>query len=173
MLWRAGLRVSEALALRAGDVELELGELRVLHGKGDRARTVGLDPLAAAIVARWSARRLEYPRPKAGALFCTITRGGAGGPVSSSYVRQALARAARRAGVEKAVRPHGLRHTHAAELAREGVPMHLIRRQLGHARLDTTARYVDHLAPREVIDAMRARSGSVELERAELDRGPT
>ena len=53
-----------------------------------------------------------------------------------------MPRLARRAGIEKRVHPHGLRHTHAAELAFEGAPMNLIEAQLGHSSLATTSRYL-------------------------------
>jgi integrase len=58
-----------------------------------------------------------------------------------------MPRLAIRAGIEKRVHPHGLRQTHAYELTMEGVPVPIIRQQLGHASLATTDRYVGHLAP--------------------------
>jgi integrase len=66
-------------------------------------------------------------------------------------------RLAAKAGIEKRVHPHGLRHTHAAELAREGVPMNVIQAQLGHSSLATTSRYLAHVAPQHVVEAMKAR----------------
>jgi site-specific recombinase XerD len=156
-LWRAGLRVGEALALFPKDVDLELGVIHILHGKGDRARSVGIDPPALALVERWLARRRELGIGPSRPLFCTITTGALGRPVQSSCVREMLKDLARKAGIERRVHPHALRHTHAAELARESVPVHVIRRQLGHLSLDTTARYVDHITPLEVIATMRAR----------------
>ncbi|MCP4248766.1 MAG: tyrosine-type recombinase/integrase [bacterium] len=53
VLWRGGLRIAEALALRPKELDPVLGSVRVLHGKGDKARTVGLDPQAFALVDRW------------------------------------------------------------------------------------------------------------------------
>jgi site-specific recombinase XerD len=64
---------------------------------------------------------------------------------------------ARRAGIEKRVHAHGLRHTCAFELANEGTPLHLVQAVLGHSRLTTTARYIAHLNPKQVVDAMRGR----------------
>lgn len=63
---------------------------------------------------------------------------------------QALANAARRAGIDKPVRPHGLRHTLAAELARQGVGLPAIQAQLGFASLDSTAHYLVTIAPNVV-----------------------
>jgi site-specific recombinase XerD len=157
VLYRGGLRVAEALALYPKDLDCKAGTIRVLHGKGDRARTIGLDPTAFAVVERWLDRRAALGINGKAPLFCTLD----GKPLASAYVRALLPRLARRAGIEKRVHPHGLRHTHAAELAREGVPMNVIRMQLGHSSLATTSRYLDHIAPEQVIEAMRGREWSL------------
>jgi site-specific recombinase XerD len=157
VLWRAGLRITEALELRPKDVDLEAGTIAVLHGKGDRRRVVGIDPQAGAVVERWAQRRAALGIGRSAPLFCTISQPAPGQRMHSAYFREALKDLAAKAGIEKRVHPHGLRHTHAAELAREGVPLHVIRRQLGHADLATTARYVDHLTPLEVVRAMQVR----------------
>lgn len=158
VLWRTGLRIAEALALRTKDVNLEAGTITILHGKGDRARTVGIDPQAGAVLEQWLERRRAIGMTPASPLFCTISQPRPGRPLHSAYVREAFKDLAMKAGIEKRVHPHGLRHTHASELAREGVPVHVIRKQLGHASLATTERYIDHLAPLEVIHAMQART---------------
>lgn len=158
VLWRAGLRITEALELRPKDVDLEAGTIAVLHGKGDRRRVVGIDPQACAVVEQWEDRRVRIGIGRGAPLFCTISRPDPGQRMHSAYFREALKDLAAKAGIEKRVHPHGLRHTHAAELAREGVPLHVIRRQLGHADLATTERYIDHLAPLEVVRAMQARA---------------
>ena len=67
-----------------------------------------------------------------------------------------------RRGIEKRVHAHGLRHTGAAELAREGKPMNLIQAQLGHSNLGTTDRYIRHIAPQELIEAMQRREWNTE-----------
>jgi len=68
-----------------------------------------------------------------------------------------LPRFARRAGIEKRVHAHGLRHTHAAELRAEGMDIGLISKQLGHSSIATTARYLDHIAPWAVVEAVGMR----------------
>lgn len=157
VLWRAGLRVGEALALLPKDVDLQRGVIHILHGKGDKARSVGIDPQALALIERWLGRRRELGIGPSRPLFCTISGAARGGPLKPSCFRESLKALARKAGIERRVHPHGLRHTHAAELGLEGVPVHVIRRQLGHLSLDTTARYIDHLTPLDVINAIRAR----------------
>lgn len=157
--WRAGLRIAEVLALELRDVDLELGTVTVRHGKGNKRRVLGLDPEAMAVVERWLAVRalLDVP-PRSGPLFCTITKGQRGRPVASSYFREALKLLAQRAGIDKRVHPHGLRHTFAVNMLREGADLVTIQRALGHADLATTARYVDHLYPQGLVDAMRDRA---------------
>ena len=149
LLYRTGLRCAEALALRPQDVDLVTGTVRVHHGKGDVARTVGIDAGAAPLIRHWLTRR----RAGDGPLFCTRD----GRPLGTRYVRRMVARIAAKAGVAKRVHPHGFRHTHAAELAREGVPLNVIQRQLGHSNIGTTSRYLDHISPQQVIDAIGAR----------------
>ena len=124
----------------------------VENGKGDKSRSVVLNESAMAYIERWKAKRKALGI-KRGPLFCTST----GKAVLPSYVRALLPRLARRAGIEKRVHAHGLRHTHAAELAHEGKPVNLIQQQLGHANLAVTSRYLDHIAPRERIEAMKRR----------------
>lgn len=159
LLYRAGLRVSEALALHPKDIDLERGIVRVLRGKNGYARTVGIDPAACEVIARWVEVRAalgvrwECAGESGGALLCTLQ----GGQVSASYVRVLLPRLGRRAGIAKRVHAHGLRHTMAAELRAEGVDIAVISRQLGHRSITTTARYLDHIMPTAVIDAIRGR----------------
>jgi site-specific recombinase XerD len=153
LLYRGGLRVSEALALQPKDVDRESGTVRVLHGKGNRARTTGLDPEAFALIEGWLDKRAERGLNGRRPLFCTLD----GKRLDSSYVRRLLPRLARKAGIDKRVHAHGLRHTHAAELAREGFPVNVIQAQLGHSSLATTSRYLAHIAPMELIEAMKNR----------------
>ncbi len=156
VLYRGGLRIAEALALMPKDLDRGAGTVRVLNGKGKRARTIGVDSIAFAVLEHWLDRRAALGINGRGRarVFCTLR----GEPLSTAYVRALLPRLARRAGIEKRVHAHGLRHTHAAELAREGLPMNLIQAQLGHLSLATTSRYLAHIAPEELVAAMRERT---------------
>jgi site-specific recombinase XerD len=163
-IWRCGLRIAEALSLAPHDVDLKAGTVRVRRGKGDKTRVVGIDPQATAVIERWlQARAKLRPMPRAAPLFCTISRGNIGHRVHSAYFREALKAYAAQAGIDKRVHPHGFRHTHAVELLREGAPLTVIQKQLGHSNLATTARYLDHLLPREVIERMQGRVWPDEL----------
>lgn len=157
VLYRGGLRLGEALALKTKDVDPERGTVTILHGKGDRRRTVGLDPGAIAIVTRWIDRRKQLGIASRSTLFSTLD----GRNLKPSYVRTVLPRLAVKVGIEKRVHPHGFRHTMAYELMVEGVPVPIIQRQLGHASLATTDRYLRQIAPADVIGAMQRREWTV------------
>jgi integrase len=157
VLWRGGLRSAEALALELRDVDPENGTLTVRHGKGNRRRVVGLDPPAFAVLEQWLAVRRRIGVPRGAPVFCTITTGNIGRALGAPYWREAIKKLGVKAGIEKRVHSHGLRHTHAVELMREGVPLLVISRQLGHSSLQITQRYVDHLEPGEVVSTMQAR----------------
>ena len=79
-----------------------------------------------------------------------------------SCSRTRSSKLARKAGIEKRVHAHGLRHTHAAELMREGVRLNVIQKQLGHASVGVTSAYLDHIAPREVVETMKKREWRLE-----------
>jgi len=87
-------------------------------------------------------------------LLCTLN----GSKLNTSYVRALPPRLAAKAGIEKRVHAHGLRHSHAADLVREGVPVNLIQRQLGHASLAVTSAYLGHIAPEQVVAVIRERN---------------
>jgi len=159
VMYRSGLRISEALALKPADVDPKQGSIRVLHGKGDKSRVVSIDDDALAVVQRWMDRR-KIARIRNGYLFCTLQ----GADIKGSYVRAMLKRQAERAGITKRIHPHGLRHSHAAELVAEGVPVNVIQQQLGHAHLSTTDVYLRHVAPADVIAIGRNRTWNLEDE---------
>lgn len=156
VLWRCGLRCAEALALRPSDVDFVAGTVRVRFGKGRKARTVGIDDAALAVLGLWIDARAAAGITGE-VLFCRL-KGQPGAKLSPRYVRAEMARLAVRAGIGKHVRPHGMRHTHAVELRQEGWPVPEISRQLGHSSIATTQIYVDHLYPAEVVDRARART---------------
>jgi hypothetical protein len=121
VMYRSGLRVSEALSLEPKDVDLHICAIAVLHGKGDRRRTVGIDPGASLVVEHWvEVRRQWLASPLGVPLFCSQKCRR----MSKPMVREMLVRNARRVGIEKRVHPHGLRHTMAYELLMKGVVLH-------------------------------------------------
>jgi site-specific recombinase XerD len=100
------------------------------------------------------AHRLELP---VGPLFCVIDGPTRGRPWSSAAVRVEFRRLAEQAGVRRRFAPHQLRHAHAVELAREGVPLNVIQRQLGHSNLGTTSVYLQGIDIEEIIQTVHSR----------------
>ena len=155
VLWRTGIRISEALDLRPHDVDFERGTVRVRRGKGLKPRTTVLSNLDAVPLLRtWLNVRGQLDAVGQGAaLFCTLK----GTSTQTSYMRHLLPRLAQRAGLERRVHPHALRHTHAADLALADVPVLAIQAQLGHASLVTTAAYLRRVGVRlDVVAAIRS-----------------
>jgi site-specific recombinase XerD len=156
VLWRAGLRVQEALALIESDLDDRRGSLLVRHGKGGRRREIGMDAWGWEQLRPWLAARTELP---IGPLFAVIDGPTRGRAWSSAAVRFELHRLASQAGVRRRFAPHQLRHAHALELAHEGVALNIIQRQLGHANLGTTSIYLQGIDTEEIIATVHARRG--------------
>lgn len=159
---RGGLRIEEMIALYPKDVDLDECTVRVLRAKGDRAhrprnRLVVIDPPTCEIIAAWLTKRATLGISPRCPLFCTISAPDRGGKMWDSALRERLKEIAVKAGIDKRVHPHGLRHTMAYDMRVEGFDLVDIQQQLGHSRLDTTARYIDHMAPVQRIEALRAR----------------
>jgi integrase/recombinase XerD len=140
VLWRAGLRINEALALSEGDL--------------GRRREVGMDEWAWEQLEPWTALRLELP---VGPLFCVINGPTRGRRWSSADARADLRRTAAAAGVRRRFGPHQLRHAHAVEMAHEGVPLIVIQRQLGRSNLGITSIYLQGIDNAEIIDTVHSR----------------
>lgn len=152
VMYGAGLRLAEALALKPSDINQDAGEIRVLHGKGNKSRTCGIDDGTLGHVARWADRRTALGI-RGRVLLCKLD----GGELNPRYVRAMMERAARRAGIDKRVHPHGLRHTHAVELEQAGFTVSEIQEQLGHGSLATTAIYLKHHSPSARVAKIKAR----------------
>ena len=151
-LWRCGLRLGEALALAPKDFDPDQGTLVVQRGKGGKRRVVGVDAGTAALVGRWlDVRRMRGISGRT--LFCSLR----GRPMDQSYVRHMLPRLARKAGVERRVHAHGLRHAFAVDLVRSGAPLYVVRDALGHTSIATTQVYLSRVGAHEAVDAMRRR----------------
>jgi site-specific recombinase XerD len=139
LLWRAGLRISEALALRESDLDCGRGAVLVRRGKGGKRREVGMDRWAWNQLDPWLQIRRQLP---IGAVLCVIHGPTAGRHWEASAARKKLHHAAAAAGVRRRFAPHQLRHAHAVEMAHEGVPLVVIQRQLGHADTSSTQPYI-------------------------------
>lgn len=167
-----GLRRSELIALDWCDLALEdePPSLLVRHGKGDRARRQPLPrQLAAELAALRTQRRAGPPDP----VFCGL----AGGRLSAKVLAAIVQRATERAGVEKHVTVHTLRHTAATWLRQGSADTRLVAEYLGHADLSTVGRYA-HVGDEELqraAEALAHRAGVTRLthDEAALVSDPT
>ena len=150
MLRRAGLRISEALSSTESDLDLDRGAILIRRGKGGSRREVGMDRWAWEQLSPWLARRSMLP---VGALLSVLRGPTAGRPWAPAGARSQLHQAATRAGVRRRFAPHQLRHAHAVEMSREGVPLLVIQRRLGHADLAITSVYLRAIDNTEILQA--------------------
>ena len=134
----AGLRVSEVVALKVGDVDSERMLLRIERGKGRKDRHA-MPPQVLELLRAWwrEGRRLGVLLPR-GWLFPGRNPVE---PLSTRQLSRAVHAAAEAAGIKKRVSPHTLRHSFATHLLEQDTDIRVIQVLLGHAKLDTTARY--------------------------------
>ena len=114
-----------------------------------------MDRWAWAQLDPWLELRAGLP---AGALFCVVRGPTRGRPCGPAGIRAELHRAATAAEVRRRFAPHQLRHAHAIEMSREGIPLLAIQRQLGHADLAVTSTYLRGIDNSEIIHAVYERS---------------
>ena len=138
LLYGAGLRVSEAVGLERGGVDLEERFVRTV-GKGDKERIVPIGRSAAEALRRYLARgRPHLDRRHIAQLFLNAQ----GGPLTRAGAFLILRRLAEKAGLEAGrVHPHLLRHSFATHLLEGGADLRSVQEMLGHADLATTELY--------------------------------
>ena len=149
LMYAVGLRVSELVGLRLGQVDLREGWVRVI-GKGSKERLVPFGPRATAALRRYiEARDVRFP-----AAGDILFLNGRGGPLTRGGFASRLAAAARRAGISGRVTPHQLRHSCAPSLLEGGADLRVLSELLGHASVLTTARYA-HVSAEHLKAACR------------------
>jgi site-specific recombinase XerD len=138
LLYGAGLRRSEAVALDASDYDVASGMLVVRHGKGNRDRVVYATNGAADALADWLAVRGD----DAGPLFLPVNKGGVvgGHRLTGQAVLYILRRRALQGGVTR-LTPHDLRRTFISDLLDLGADISTVQRLAGHASITTTTGY--------------------------------
>ena len=134
VMYGAGVRVREAIALEVGDIDGARGVLRIRNGKGGQAR----EAMLSASLYTWLRAYWARERPPLPFLFASPTTGKL--PTYNS-VREALIGAAFDTRIKKHVTPHVLRHSFATHLLEAGHDTHVIGALLGHVALSSTARY--------------------------------
>jgi site-specific recombinase XerD len=134
----AGLRISEAVALKLSDIDSKRGLIRVEQGKGHKDRYAMLSPRLLDVLRRYCRATLRPPYHLDHYLFPSWRRDR---HLSTSSLQVACREAAVRAHIAKRVTVHTLRHSFASHLLENGTDIRIIQVLLGHSRIDTTARY--------------------------------
>jgi len=134
LIYAAGLRISEALALTGAD--LPLPEALRVRGKGGKERIVPLLPAAREAVARYAALCPYAPTAEA-----PLFRAARGGAYTARMAQALMQRLRGRLGLPSSATPHALRHAFATHLLANGGDLRAIQELLGHESLSTTQGY--------------------------------
>jgi len=134
LLYGAGLRVAEAMSLRAS--VLPIGATLRVTGKRSKTRVVPIVPTARDAIDDY-VRQCPYPLKDDVPLFV----GARGGPLNPDLVRRAVAAARKRLGLPDTLTPHALRHSFATHLLARGADLRALQELLGHASLSSTQIY--------------------------------
>lgn len=145
LLYGTGIRRTEASLLRVSDIDSQRMVLRIRQGKGARDRDVPLSPtLLKALRAYW-----RWRRPKDFLFPSSAGHRGAEQPISDKTIWNICKAAAVRAGIQKNLGPHTLRHSFATHHMEAGTDLRTIQLLLGHADLEHTTVYL-HLSQRHL-----------------------
>ena len=154
LMCNLGLRASEMLNLESADIDWTSGKLHVKQGKGAKDRILWLNDEDLETLGRWKQTRSDLVGHLSGPLFSTLK----GERIDSRQLRAMIKRVARKAGIEKDVHPHLLRHTFATDLYRTTKNLRITQKALGHAHVSTTEIYT-HIVDDEVEEALKSFRG--------------
>jgi integrase/recombinase XerC len=154
VFFHCGLRVSEVASLDVEQLDLERRVLTNVRRKGDKFLSAPISDLVAEALERYLPERERFP--SASALFLSDR----GRRMSVRAVQDVIRSLGERAGLQRSVSPHVLRHGSATELAELGTKLEVIQEHLGHESVLTTRRYVHtkDAARRAAVDALGARA---------------
>jgi len=150
LMLNTGLRLAEVTGLKWHDVDLTTGKLMVRQGKGSKDRTLWVAEGDIDRLRGWRERQARQCG-QCDHAFTTLQ----GQPLGHRYVQRMVKRYAAKAGIDKNVSPHTLRHSFATDLYRETSKIRLVQKVLGHSDLSTTMIYT-HIFDEEVESALKS-----------------
>ena len=139
LLYSTGMRRAEVLALKVTDIDLESGAIRI-HGKGNKDRT-------AYISKNLHKQLTEYLKSYTPLDY--LLEGQNGGQYSGTSIEKVIKKSANRAGINKRVTPHMLRHSFATHLISKGAALPYVQKLMGHSNIKTTLIYT-HIADNDL-----------------------
>ena len=150
LMLNTGLRLAEVTSLKWHDLNLTTGKLMVRQGKGSKDRTLWVAEGDINRLRKWRERQAAQCG-QSDYVFTTLQ----GKPLGHRYVQRMVKRYAAKAGIDKNVSPHTLRHSFATDLYRETSKIRLVQKVLGHSDLSTTMIYT-HIFDEEVESALKS-----------------
>ncbi len=171
LMVNCGLRVSEIVALKAGDINLTKGTLNIMAGKGDKDRFLGIPDNQIDLLKSWKKKRPEsqyfFPTLKDRKGVVKFKNGTQrniaskpGSQLSIRTIQFMIKRYAEKAGIKKKISPHTLRHSYATEFYRRTNDIEKLREILGHESVTTTQIYIT-LSNEDVKNGMKQFEGFV------------
>jgi site-specific recombinase XerD len=139
VLCYTGLRNLETCLLTVGDINFQENSIFVKGGKGKKDGVVCVSPACITVIKEYL---LQYPRTRTQTLFFTVAQNKAQDRLLQQAVRKHIKRIAQRAGIEKRVYPHLMRHSLAMNMLHHGSDLYTVKEQLRHAHITTTLTYV-------------------------------
>lgn len=150
VMYSAGLRVSELINLEKRSINFE-EKLITLKGKGNKERFVPLNYIALEYLNNYlSQNKNNKVFSKSKYLFINKKDGK---PLTRQYFFVELNKYAKRAGIDKKISPHTLRHSFATHLLENGADLRVVQELLGHSKIETTQIYT-HLSTKKILDAL-------------------
>ena len=135
LLYGTGLRISEAINLKQGDINEKTQEL-IVKGKGNKTRVVPILPQIVEHIQKYC-----EVCPYMGDVAAPLFFGNRGGALTAGAAQRTLVKLRRELGLPETLTPHALRHSYASHLLQGGADLRVIQELLGHASLSTTQRY--------------------------------
>jgi site-specific recombinase XerD len=150
LMLNTGLRLAEVTALKWHDLNLTTGKLLIRQGKGSKDRTLWVAEGDIDRLRSWRERQ-ETVCDQSDHVFTTLQ----GQPLGHRYVQRMVKRYTAKAGIDKNISPHTLRHSFPTDLYRETSKIRLVQKVLGHSALSTTMIYT-HTFDEEVESALKS-----------------
>lgn len=151
LMYASGLRVSELLNVKRGDVDLKLNIVTVM-GKGGKQRKIPFGEYASDYIAKYiNDVRSKNINSKSSYLFLSKY----GEPLSRQYFFKQIKKYAMIAGIKENISPHTLRHCFATHLLNNGADLRVVQEMLGHSNIATTQIYT-HVTSKRIVEAYNA-----------------
>ena len=136
----SGLRLSEVVNLTWSAVNLTSGKLKVIQGKNNKDRILWLNVDILNLLEKWREKSEQIKADRSyniDNVFITLT----GNTIKGSNIRKMIYQYTKKAGIDKQISPHNLRHTFATDLLEKTKNIRLVQKALGHSNLSTTMIY--------------------------------